>query len=145
MRAALAATLQSIAAESLVQAIYATGLGFLRLAQHDYPAAAKAFTAAGIFGSVGVAAAVAGRAIAPRQESAAGREAGGEGTSGRGQAGGPIEAQERPRTQVNIYISGHVVGPSGVEELADMLNEAVKDRDVRLVATQVRQPAQLIR
>jgi hypothetical protein len=34
---------------------------------------------------------------------------------------------------------GHVIGPSGIEEFAGMLNDAVQNRDVRLVATQVRQ------
>jgi hypothetical protein len=40
---------------------------------------------------------------------------------------------------VQIYIQGHIIGQSGIEELTQMINEAVKERDVRLVATQVRQ------
>ena len=42
MRAAAASALQAIAAESIVQAIYSTALGFLRLAHHDYPGATAA-------------------------------------------------------------------------------------------------------
>ncbi|HWQ55688.1 MAG TPA: hypothetical protein VN442_18520, partial [Bryobacteraceae bacterium] len=67
MREAAASTLASIAAESFMYAIYSAGLGFVRLAQHDYAAAGQAFTAAAIFGGVGAAAAVAGRMIAPAQ------------------------------------------------------------------------------
>jgi hypothetical protein len=40
---------------------------------------------------------------------------------------------------VAIYISGHVIGPSGIEELTDIINEAVVGRDVRLIATGVKQ------
>jgi hypothetical protein len=36
-------------------------------------------------------------------------------------------------------VSGPIVGVSGIEELTDMINDAVKNRDVRLIATQVRQ------
>lgn len=46
---------------------------------------------------------------------------------------------------MQIVVYGHVVGQSGVEELTEMINEAVKDRDVRLVATQVRQSTRLVR
>ncbi len=85
MRAAVASTLQAIAAESMVQAIYASAIGFLRLAQWDAAGAASAFKAAALFGSVGVAAAVAGRAIAPQQ---AGAGASGSGYSGATGSGG---------------------------------------------------------
>jgi hypothetical protein len=145
MRAAAASALESIAAESIVQAIYATALGFLRLAHHDYPGAASAFTAAAIFGSVGAVAAVAGRAIAPKQAGAgasgtdSGSTASGgaaDSSSGSGSSGGP---------RVQVIVNGHIVGASGIEELTDMINEAVQGRDVRLVATQVRQETRAIR
>jgi hypothetical protein len=55
---------------------------------------------------------------------------GGGGASGIGGAGG---------SGVNVYVAGHVVGASGIEELAGMLNDAVQNRDVRLVASQTRQ------
>ena len=77
MRQALAATLESIAAESMVRAIYSTALGFLDLAEGNYDGAGKAFTAAAIFGSVGAAAAVAGRAVAGPQGQAGGAGGGG--------------------------------------------------------------------
>jgi predicted nuclease with TOPRIM domain len=145
MRAAAASAIQAIAAESLVNAIYSTGLGFLALARHDYPGAAAAFQAAAIFGSVGVVAAVAGRAIAPPQAGAGGRGAGSEG-SGAGAAGSDAsEAQKRAAPMVAIYISGPIVGPSGIEELTDMINEAVQGRDVRLVATEVKRVGRTLR
>jgi len=38
-----------------------------------------------------------------------------------------------------------VIGRAGIEELTQMINEAVKDRDVRLIATQVRQETRVVR
>ncbi len=144
MRAALAATLESIAAKALVESIYATALGFLELAEFDYEAAANAFTAAAIFGSVGLASAVAGSAAAPKQGPSA-APSGTAGTSGlaaaSGAPGGAGGAQA-PYIQVNVQ-TGHVIGPSGIEELAGMINDAVQNRDVRLIATQTRQSSQV--
>lgn len=137
MRAAAASALQAIAAESIVQAIYSTAVGFLRIAHHDYPGAAAAFQAAALFGSVGAVAAVAGRAIAPQQAGAGASAGASGGSSGTGGAAGASGAAEGPR--VVIYVQGPVVGASGIEELTDMINEAVQGRDVRLVATQVKQ------
>ena len=54
----------SIAQESLVRAIYSPALGFYLLAIQDYAGAAAAFEAAAMYGAVGGAAALAGRAIA---------------------------------------------------------------------------------
>lgn len=145
MRAAAASALQSIAAESIVQAIYSTALGFLRLAHHDYPGATAAFQAAAIFGSVGTVAAVAGRAIAP-QQAGAGASGGGGGASvssggGAGSSGGSGGSQG---PTVAIYVSGPIVGVSGIEELTAMINDAVKDRDVKLYATAVRETTRVI-
>ena len=141
MRAALAATLESIAAESLTQAIYATALGFMRLAQYDYAGASAAFQAAALFGSVGVASAVAGRVAAPAQGAAASggaaSAAGGASYGPGGGAGGAGYTSNPGGVQINIY--GHVMGVAGIEQVASMLNDAVQNRDVRLVATQVRQ------
>ena len=36
---------------------------------------------------------------------------------------------------MNIYVSGHIVGPSGISELADMFNQAVYGNDVTLYAS----------
>jgi hypothetical protein len=147
MRAAAASAMQAIAAESLVNAIYATGLGFLRLAQHNYPAATAAFQAAAIFGSVGVVAAVTGRAMAPQQAGGGGAGGGAE-RSVSGQAGAEASSASGERgggPRVAIYIQGNLVGRSGVDELIDIMNEAVQDRDVRLVATQVKQAGRSLR
>lgn len=143
MREAAAATLASLAAEALVYAIYSTGLGFLRLAQHDYVAAGQAFTAAAIWGAVGGAAAVAGRMIAPKDERQAGGR--GEGGGGREAGGGPAGREEKAEPRVAIYISGHVVGASGIEELTEIINEAVEHRDVRLVSSEAKRAGAVVR
>ncbi len=148
MREATVAALTSLAAESLVYAIYSTGLGFLRLAQHDYPAAASAFTAAGIWGAVGVTAAVAGRLIAPKDKGAAGGGGAGAGESGGGAASGASGGSGsagKAEPHVAIYIQGPVFGTSGVEEVAQMLSEAVEGRDVRLVASDAKRVGTVVR
>jgi hypothetical protein len=142
MRTAAAESLAALSARALTEAIFATAYGFILLAQRDFTGASQAFTAAAMFGSVGVAAAVAGRAIAPSQAgAAAGRAetsgAGAAGGVGGGAAGGG--AGGGAGTRVAIYIQGHVIGPSGIEELTDIINEAVVGRDVRLIATGVKQ------
>lgn len=63
MEKALKATIASIAAKAIVNALYSTALGFLLLAEMDYPGAASAFEAAAAFGLVGGAAAAIGAAI----------------------------------------------------------------------------------
>jgi hypothetical protein len=143
MRAALAATLETIAAESLVQAIYAMALGFLRLAHHDYPGASAAFTAAAIFGGVGAAAAVAGRFIAPKEAGASGGGSAASGGSGSNAAGGSSSSDTTGAAggggpRVAVYIYGHVVGTSGIEQLTDIINEAVVQRDVKLISSGVK-------
>jgi hypothetical protein len=141
MAEATKAALAQLAAEAYVQAIYATALGFLRLAMWDFSGAAAAFEAAAIFATVGTAAALAGRAIPSSQN---GGKAGGAGEAGGG-AGGPggtsggTAAAGGSAGTVIININGHVVGRTGIEELTDMINEAVQDRDVRLIATATRQ------
>ncbi len=155
MRQALAATLESIAAQSMVQAIYATALGFLDLAEGNFAGAGQAFTAAAIFGSVGAAAAVAGRAVAGT--SGAGGAGGGSGSGGGSQYGangvgsfgaeGAARSKDagagfqvggtaaNPGTHVTVNVQGHVIGTSGVDQLCQMLNEAVRGRNVQLTAT----------
>lgn len=64
LKKVLAQTLASIAAEAAVRAVYATALGFLRLAQWDFVAAGNAFTSAAVWASIAVGTALAGRAIA---------------------------------------------------------------------------------
>ncbi|HWE50464.1 MAG TPA: hypothetical protein VG273_11765 [Bryobacteraceae bacterium] len=139
MEAALASTLESIAAQCITYAIYAGGLGFLRLAEYDYPGAAAAFEAAAIFGTVGATAAIIGKEIAPAQDAAgsgagAGGSAGGGGGSFGDQSGsGSGGGQQQPYVQVNI--AGHVIGPNSGEMLADIINQAVYNNDATLYAS----------
>lgn len=144
MRDAVASTLRALAAESFVHAIYATALGFLRLAQWDKAGATAAFQAAALFGSVGAAAAVSGRAIAPRQAGAGASGASSQVVSGAA-AGSSAPGGSGGRGTVSIYVNGPIIGQSGIEELTELINEAVQDRDVRLVATQVKQETRALR
>ena len=77
MQSALASVLESIAAQCIAYAIYAVALGFLRIAQYDYVAAAAAFKSAAMFGVAGMAAAAIGSVIAPKQDKAGASAAGG--------------------------------------------------------------------
>jgi hypothetical protein len=141
MRQATAAVLASLAAEAFVRAIYATALGFWHLAHFNFKAAGEAFTSAAIFGAVGGAAAVAGRAIAPPR-TGGGVSATPVGLVGGLPADGGGSASDRPRGGVTVIIQGHVIGRAGIEEMTDIINEAVRDRDVRLIATSVRRSGQ---
>jgi hypothetical protein len=143
MRAALAATLDSIASQALVYAIYATALGFFDLAHYDYAAAGQAFTAAAIFGSIGGAAAVAGKYAGGGAQGASGGAAARSGGSASGPkatgdvsgavAGGGASAQAGPTVQVNI--NGHVFGLGGAAQLCDIINQAVFQGGATLMAT----------
>lgn len=89
LRKALAAQLAHIAAVAVVNALYATALGFLRLAQWDFAGAAMAFKSAAIWAIVGGVAAisakgVAGEAFKQQTNSASGRTATGQGSGGGG-------------------------------------------------------------
>ncbi len=135
MRAALASTLESIAARSLMQAIYATGLGFLDLAEGDDAGATAAFTSAAIFGSIGAVAAIAGRAVAPPQGGAStgASASSSSSTSAAGAVAGTSAASPGPT--VILYVQGHVIGTSGVQQLTDIINQAVYGNDVKLYAS----------
>ena len=141
MKAAALAALESLASQSIAEAIFMLAYGFKCLALKDPVGASQSFTSAAIFGTVGAAAAVAGRALAPKSAGeAAGAGAGSTAGASTGAAAGEAGATggtTGPR--IAIYIQGHVVGRSGIEELTDIINEAVVGRDVRLVATAVKQ------
>ena len=144
MRSAAASTLESIAAQAMTEAVYSLAWAALDFAQGDYPAAESALEAAALFGSIGFATAVAGRAVAPRSGAGGGggsRGGGGSGSGGGGGYGGGGGGMGGPggAGAVNVYVQGHVIGQSGIEEFCGMVNEAVQSRDVRLVASQVRQ------
>jgi len=139
MQNALASALESLAAQALVQAIFSTALGFQRLAQYDFAGAAAAFESAAYFGLIGGAAAVAGRAVAPPQTSSAGGGAAA-GTAGYTAGVNVASSGTTPApTGVQFNIYGPIIGPNGIDQLASMLTDAVASRDVKLVATQVRQ------
>jgi hypothetical protein len=72
LRKMTAAVLAAASAQAIVEAIMETARGFAALARYDPISATNHFTAAAIFGGVGVAAAVAGKLIAPKNESVAG-------------------------------------------------------------------------
>lgn len=145
MRETAVATLESLAAESIAYALYSTALGFYLAAKHDYVGSGKAFTAAALWGSVGAAAAVAGRAIAPAQggQDRAGAGAGDVGGGAGSEAGGGSNAQIGPRVTVNVW--GHIFGVSGIHEVASALNDAVLNRDEQLTATDTKTGRQVLR
>jgi hypothetical protein len=144
-KAALSA-IGAIAQEALVRAIYSTALGFYLLAIQDYRGAGLAFKSAAIYGAVGGAAAVAGRALAAPdvRESERGQEVRRPGSdapdaivSNRGGA-----AANSPQQTVQVIFQGPVYGgQAGIDEMVRHISRAVTERDVNLVAyTTVRQP-----
>ena len=157
-RAATAAELESVSARAMVQAIYAAALGFIDLAEGDYPGAAAAFEAAALFGAVGVAAGVAGRAVAGSQGQTGGAgSAAGQGTPALGTRGAQTAARQAdqqgvtapgagpggPHVTVNLY--GHVIGLSGAGELCSMLSDAVMNWNASLTATNTKTGKQVTR
>jgi hypothetical protein len=150
MKQAAVSTVESLASQAMSYAIYSLGLAFfdLALTPPNTAGATAAFEAAAIFGSLGLAGAVAGRALSGG--SAAGAGGGGAGGGGGrnpsagyggGSGGGGSQGQMGGSGggYVQINVAGHIVGASGIEEFCGMVNDAVQNRDVRLVATQVRQ------
>jgi hypothetical protein len=136
MRAALASTLEMIASESIAWAIYSTALGFIRLAQHDYPAATAAFTSAAIWGGVGATAALLGRAVAPSQAGAGAPSAAGGGASGAGApSAAPAGSNAQQGPNVQVIVNGHIFGVGGIDAVAAAINDAVLNRNVQLTAT----------
>jgi hypothetical protein len=152
MASALKATLASLSAEAYVQAIKATALGFLRLAEYDFPAAAQAFESAGLWAAVGTAAGVAGRAV---PSTAAERRASpgfgglvlGRGAEVTGPGTAPLAAGVPPLRRaagsggqaVTVIFQGPVYGgKAGLDELIGHISDAVDRRDVRLSATTIK-------
>jgi len=138
MRAAATSTLESLASQATVKAIYMMAEGFADLATGHYDWAADAFTSAAIFGSVGTAAMIAGRAIAPKQDGsgASGSASGSSSTSsGSTDAGSASSGSGQAQPTVMININGSVIGPSGASELCDIINQAVYGNDATLYAS----------
>ena len=148
-RKAAVQAISAIAQEALVRAIYSTALGFYLLAIQDYRGAALAFKSAAIYGAVGGAAAIAGRALAgpevrEAERGATVRQPGSVApeliVSGAGASAAATPAEQKT---VQIIFQGPVYGgQAGVDELVRHISQAVTERDVNLVAyTVVRQPA----
>lgn len=145
-KAALSAV-SSIAQEALVRAIYSTALGFYLLAIQDYRGAALAFKSAAIYGAVGGAAAVAGRALAAPdvRESERGLEVRSPGSVAPdaiiSNRGGTAASSQQQTVQV-IFQGPVYGGQAGIDEMVRHISQAVTERDVNLVAyTTVRQTA----
>jgi hypothetical protein len=143
MKAALVATLESLAGQAYAHAIYSLALGFLDLATGDEAGAVAAFEAAALFAAVGTASAMIGRAIGPggsgggagsdtSKPSQTSQQASASRDQQLGAVGAPGGASG-PHVTVNVW--GHVVGTSGVSELCGMLNDAVMGQGATLTAT----------
>ena len=138
----------AIAQEAIVRAIYSTALGFYLLAIRDFTGAAQAFESAALFGAVGGAAALAGRALAGSlKNDTTGATANqnspssAPGTQATAQPTGSQTAPEQKTVQV-IFQGPVYGGQAGIDELVRHISQAVTDRDVNLTAyTVVRQPA----
>jgi hypothetical protein len=148
MKAALVATLESLAGQAYAHAIYSLALGFLDLATGDEAGAVAAFEAAGLFAAVGTAAAMIGRAMGPGASSGgAGGAGGGSDTSKPSQTSQQASASRDQQLgavgapsgasgpHVTVIVQGHVIGTSGVSELCGMLNDAVMSQGNTLTAT----------
>jgi hypothetical protein len=138
----------AIAQEALVRAIYSTALGFYLLAVQDYRGAAAAFKSAAIYGAVGGAAALAGRALAgPDVREAEGgasvRRPGEVAPAAIVSGRGVSSTEASQQTTVQVIFQGPVYGgQAGIDELVRHVSQAVTERDVNLTAyTVVRQPA----
>lgn len=148
-RKAAVQAISAIAQEAIVRAIYSTALGFYLLAIQDYRGAALAFKSAAIYGVVGGAAAVAGRALAGPEVREAER-----GTIVRqpgsvapdliaSRAGATAAQNTTEQRIVQVIFQGPVYGgQAGIDQLVREISQAVTERDVNLTAyTVVRQPA----
>jgi hypothetical protein len=152
MKAEAESVLENLSTQAAAYAIYCLALGFQRQSEYSPMSASQAFTAAAIWGSIATVSAVAGRAVARPAAGASG----GAGTAAGGQAGGASTGSAAaagasagaggpggPHVTVNVW--GHVVGVSGVSQLAGMLNDAVLNSDVQLTATNTKTGAQVVR
>lgn len=154
MQAAAAATLESLAARAITQSLYCLGLAAMDYAEWNFSGMASALEAAAIFAAIGGGAALAGRAIAPKQAGAgagpggASGYAGGAGGSGGGAsagAGGNGGGGGNSGPHVTINIQGHVVGTSGVNQLVGMINDAVVRGGAPLTSTNTLTGRQVVR
>ena len=104
LRKALAAQLAHIAGVATVNALFATALGFLRLAQWDFAGAANAFLSAGLWAALAGGTALGAKAVAG--DSFARSTANGGASSGANNTQGTGQSQRDP----NTFTSGQFGG-----------------------------------
>ncbi len=151
MQHALKAVSASISAQALIQAVYSTALGFLRLAEFDFPAAAAAFEAAAVFGAIGGVTAAIGAAIPGGESLRGGRVRGPGGLEGRGfspaagaAAGGPSQAlapgsaPHAPSGNLTVLVMGEA---SAASWLVNVINSGVVQHDLKLIASHTKRSA----
>jgi hypothetical protein len=128
----------AIAQEAIVRAIYSTALGFYLLAIQDYRGAALAFKSAAMYGAVGGAAALAGRALAGADIEQAQRGSltrPGEVAPTYIASGKPATGAAGEQKTIQVIFQGPVYGgQAGIDELVRHISQAVTERDVNLVA-----------
>lgn len=108
LRKGTASVLAEIAARSLIFAIYYTALGFARLAEYDFVGASNAFTAAAIYGGVGLVAGAAAYGINPRDSKEKGSSIEGQTIEGSSTVAtsAPTPAIPQPQTFTNVHKFG---------------------------------------
>lgn len=128
LKKALAAELAHIAAVSTVNALYATALGFIRLAEHDFVAAGHAFMSAGLWAALAAGTALGARALSGNAH--------GQGSSAQGGGGSNTnyDRSQDPysRTSGAAYDSGrrsNQVVADAINKLNDRL-DSMKPGDV---------------
>ncbi|MDR3702551.1 MAG: hypothetical protein P4L56_23095 [Candidatus Sulfopaludibacter sp.] len=155
MKAMLESTLESLSAQAITYAIYSTALGFTDLAEGNAAGATAAFTAAAIWGSVGAAAAVAGRGMVGSSGGAGSQGPGGVGV---GSYGSQTSAAQRDAQMgavgapgsaggqhITVNVQGHLVGWANIGELTGAINDAVLNSDQTLTATNTKTGVQVTR
>lgn len=145
MEAMVKSTLESLSAQALSWSIAALAWGFWDLAHYDFAGADAAFTSAALWGSLGAAAGIAGRAVpGGGSGGAGGAGSGGSGASAGGSGRGGADYTEQGESgtaagmggpHVTINVQGHIIGTSGVAEVASMLSDAVMQGGATLTAT----------
>jgi hypothetical protein len=140
MKSALAATLESLSAQALVETIFETAWGFKCLAMQDYTGAGNAFTAAAIFVTVGGAAAISGRAIAPSSTSSSSSSAS---TASSSTDSSSTSSGSSSNSNLTVIVEGHLVGWTNINELTAALNDAVLNQDVTLTSTNTKTGVQV--
>ncbi|MCK5639222.1 MAG: hypothetical protein KAJ19_00440 [Gammaproteobacteria bacterium] len=133
MKTMVAQELAAISASALVNALYATAIGLIRLAQWDFGAAASAFAAAATFGLVAAAAGAGAVALSAGAGSSGGFDEGGGFGDGGGFDDDRINALEQKNQQrfMNLTVNGNIIGQEDWvrNELIPQLNSIVTDSD----------------